>query len=513
MGLLDSLSDFASSDQGLGLAQGLLSARGSQGLSAGLAGMQRAKQLEQEMAMKKQFQAMQMENYASQIAQRKAAIEKQKGAQEMLRGIFGGGQAPMSQGAFDTPAVDGVGPTMPQSMQRQAQNPGLGNASIDQIAALKTLYGVDLMDAYKWVKDPLKMDAGATYQDRATGKERFMPKLGDGMTMNGGNVSLAPGYANALGQVTAATEGAKAGLDLIPVKRSDGTEVQMPRAQAVRMLSNPQQAGSQPLSQGEAGMRGAVSGDMGADPKAIAREIAATDRDLQNVSDPKSRQVLTAYRSSLESQLSRSPQSSSVLGQSQSPADAAAQEANRVRLVDTAKADVGRDSANKSDAKRFGQFTAAMDKAISLLESGPTASGAGSLIDSAAGFFGKSTKSADLASELSTISGWMTSNVPRMEGPQSDKDMINYKIMAANVGDSTKPISQRLASAQAAKELLNKYAGINGGTQPQSGASGSFDDVPKLPANPTASSLTRGQSYMLPNGKVGKWNGMTFKVE
>ena len=64
MGLLDSLSEFASSDQGLGLAQGLLSARGSQGLSAGLAGMQRAKQMQLENEMKRQAmesQALQMQ--------------------------------------------------------------------------------------------------------------------------------------------------------------------------------------------------------------------------------------------------------------------------------------------------------------------------------------------------------------------------------------------------------------------------------------------------------------------
>lgn len=91
------------------------------------------------------------------------------------------------------------------------------------------------------------------------------------------------------------------------------------------------------------------------------------------------------------------------------------------------------------------------------------------MADNVAGFFGKSTEGADLASQLDTLSGWMTANVPRMQGPQSDKDVAQYKIMAAAVGDRSKPISQRLSAANELKGLQNKYAEINGGT-PNAGA-------------------------------------------
>jgi hypothetical protein len=127
MGLLDSISEFASSDQGLGLAQGLLSARGSQGLSAGLAGMQRAKQLEQEMAMKKQFQAMQMEEMQAQAMQRKALAQREQEMlfaaqrkQAALPSLFG-------QGAGSGP-TDQVNAALPSDLRIGAQPalPGAG---------------------------------------------------------------------------------------------------------------------------------------------------------------------------------------------------------------------------------------------------------------------------------------------------------------------------------------------------------------------------------------------------
>ena len=72
-----------------------------------------------------------------------------------------------------------------------------------------------------------------------------------------------------------------------------------------------------------------------------------------------------------------------------------------------------------------------------------------------------STKSGDAAGQLDTLSGWLVSNVPRMEGPQSNVDVANYMTMAGAVGDSTKPISQRLAAAKEVKRLRAKYAALS----------------------------------------------------
>ena len=127
--------------------------------------------------------------------------------------------------------------------------------------------------------------------------------------------------------------------------------------------------------------------------------------------------------------------------------------ATEAALVDTAKANVVRDTGRQGEQKRQGQLGAGVDRAIELLNQKPTASGGGTLMNNTANFFENSTKNADTASKLDTLSGWLVSNVPRMEGPQSDKDVLSYKTMAAEVGDRTKPISQRLAAAQELKAL------------------------------------------------------------
>lgn len=97
----------------------------------------------------------------------------------------------------------------------------------------------------------------------------------------------------------------------------------------------------------------------------------------------------------------------------------------------------------------FGQITMARE----LLPKA-TASGTGAAMDAAGNLIGISSESADAAAQLDTIGAWMTSNVPRFEGPQSDSDRKYYQEMAAMVGDRTKPTSQRLASLDRLESLM-----------------------------------------------------------
>jgi len=133
------------------------------------------------------------------------------------------------------------------------------------------------------------------------------------------------------------------------------------------------------------------------------------------------------------------------------------------------------ENAAKS-TKQWGQLGESINMARELLP-GATASGAGAMVDKAANFFGKSTDGADAAAKLRTLAGWMTSNVPRMEGPQSDKDTANYRIMAGQVGDETLPTSQRLAALDALEEIRSRYAG-NGAPKTKQ-APGAFADPEK----------------------------------
>lgn len=146
-----------------------------------------------------------------------------------------------------------------------------------------------------------------------------------------------------------------------------------------------------------------------------------------------------------------------------SPQQQAENDANRARLVDTAKADVVRDTGKADTVKKASQMREAAGAALKLLDAGPTGSGAGALTDNVLNFVGQPTASGTAAQQLEAIGGALMANVPRMEGPQSDADVRNYKLMAGNVGDRTLPVAARKAALRTVIEIQDKYAALNGG--------------------------------------------------
>lgn len=153
------------------------------------------------------------------------------------------------------------------------------------------------------------------------------------------------------------------------------------------------------------------------------------------------------------------------------PAEAASAKAAEAKAVDTAKADVVRDTDTAKKAKSAGSMIAAADRAIDLLKQGPTASGMGEMADKTMAFFGKSNKGADIASKLDIVAGDLVNNVPRMEGPQSDGDRLEYKIQAGRAADRSLPVEQRISAAEEVKRLQGKYARLNGGAPDAGGDS------------------------------------------
>lgn len=189
-----------------------------------------------------------------------------------------------------------------------------------------------------------------------------------------------------------------------------------------------------------------------------------------------------------------------------SAAELAANEAAKVRATDTAKADVVRDSARQADMKRFGQMNEGINRAIELLNQQPTASGIGSVVDKGLGAVGAATRGGELASRLETLSGWLVSNVPRMEGPQSDRDVQNYQAMAGTVGDRTKPIATRLAAAQEVQRLQQKYAALNGGTSSQDQPKQSESTQREFSMLPKAADFD-GKRMRAPDGTIYRSSG------
>jgi hypothetical protein len=91
----------------------------------------------------------------------------------------------------------------------------------------------------------------------------------------------------------------------------------------------------------------------------------------------------------------------------------------------------------------------------------PTGSGFGTAVDTVTGLVGISPKGAAEADQLRAIGGALVGKMPRMEGPQSDRDVQLYREMAAQVGDSTIPVERRKAALEVVKSLWQKYERLN----------------------------------------------------
>lgn len=397
----------------------------------------------QDALMQGRLREMQLKNYESEIAARGLAAEKEARKNKLIEGLLGAG-APMSAGAF-APSSDGMGPVMPQSAAPVGG--GLANMNINQIAALK-LAGVDLGDLYKFSQTPQEFKGGSIYRDPVTGAERTIPKLPEGMTMDGGRAGFVPGFAGAQvdleAQRQAAIEAAKASQDLVTVTGPDG----IPRFVTRASITQPQQTPArQPSMQVTPGQQ------RGAD----VERIRILQQELQNPAlAPADRQAITnelqrtqtaqvspGFPQSLGAQAGLSPQQSAQ-------AKALETAATQKEMTGARQAE-----ARAKDVKTATQFLQIANQAEALLKEGPTASGIGSAVDAAAAVFGKSTRGAELAQQLKALGGWLVANVPRMEGPQSNFDVGNYQTMAADVSNDRLPAERRLAALQSIKDMMN----------------------------------------------------------
>jgi hypothetical protein len=108
------------------------------------------------------------------------------------------------------------------------------------------------------------------------------------------------------------------------------------------------------------------------------------------------------------------------------------------------------------DAKRFN--TVAQEAMDIFNTSKPTGSGAGAMADAGAAFFGKSTEGAQANARLATIGGQLIMFIPRMEGPQSDKDAAIYRQAAADVANASLPVATRKAALETAMGIQAIYA-------------------------------------------------------
>ena len=189
MGLLGDGFDDPQSQMIMGLAQGLLSARGGAGLAAGLGNMQA---LQQNRGKQKLIEA-QLANFASEIKAREQVAQQAMRKRDALPGLFSQSEG-MSPGAF-SPSADGMGPTMPQSMQGQQ-----GGQSFDFRAALGAGYSPDEITKLAGLQNLGRSEVVRTIKGMGPGGveqefqvDKFGQKVGGGMDQYRAPISVNQG--------------------------------------------------------------------------------------------------------------------------------------------------------------------------------------------------------------------------------------------------------------------------------------------------------------------------------
>lgn len=112
------------------------------------------------------------------------------------------------------------------------------------------------------------------------------------------------------------------------------------------------------------------------------------------------------------------------------------------------------------EQQRTQKVSVTLDAIEGLLDDA-TGSGIGRLVDGGARLFGVATKGDVATAQLGTLGGQLVALMPKMSGPQSDKDVEMYKQMAGKLDDPSIPIEIRRAALGTIRELNDKYGEMN----------------------------------------------------
>lgn len=124
---------------------------------------------------------------------------------------------------------------------------------------------------------------------------------------------------------------------------------------------------------------------------------------------------------------------------------------------------------SKEQAQRSQDANSVMeltDQAAPLLEQAP-GSYAGAALNQLGRVVGLNTDASKAQASLDVLAGSLIAKMPKMSGPQSDKDVALYKAMAGNLNDPTLPTEAKQAAMKTLRLLNQKYAtGYHGQAQP-----------------------------------------------
>jgi len=114
--------------------------------------------------------------------------------------------------------------------------------------------------------------------------------------------------------------------------------------------------------------------------------------------------------------------------------------------------DLRKNVKNAKDA--FGTIKSVSDI---LRSNAPSSGRAENIITGTREFFGGGGEQSKADAQLRVLGQKLVQQVPRFEGPQSDKDVASYQAAAGDIGNPNMPIASRLAALQTLVNLNKKY--------------------------------------------------------
>lgn len=327
------------------------------------------------------------------------------------------------------------------------------------------------------------MQPGTTTLDLSNGTERFSPKLGEGiMPTAAGGAQAIPGYAPAAagiaGQTAQAQAAANAGFQMKEITGPDGVPRMVTAQQAAQMAQGglPQQAapGTQGMPPQGPPNQGFPPGAQVPPTTAGPSRLDILTQELQRMqADPRTTPAdMAAIQREIAGARGGAAAAPSMPG---IPMQSDAQRAAQVGAVES---QVALDKSLRLNAQAPEQQQKVVDAqsvlglvaaAKPLLDSA-TGSTAGALRDSAMSLIGKDSDASKAAARLAVIGGQLVSKMPKMSGPQSDKDVQLYREMAGRIGDPSVTSGNKAAALQTIQELNEKYLSQNQGSMPAAAA-------------------------------------------
>jgi len=513
----------------MALAGGLLQKNFAGGLLGANQAYAQGKSAQQKAEIDKLQIDMMREDHALKRQQMQQALQKQAEGQAFFRNLMGGGQpASYAPGQLGSGSFGAVANADPMAAPARRTG-GLANASPEQIAAAKALYGFDLTEPWKVAKQGFELKPNSFRVDPTTNRREYIGDPKEGYTYQNGVVGTMPGWLEAQTARTLATEAPKALINAAGTlnlrKNADGTEspvsalTENPTLQGV--LSNlfggapiprtmPQGAAPirpEPrLPQPEAGVNGKFVGN----PDDVAVAIA-------NIKDPQERANAQA---ALEAQLRsnggvlRNAAPTPSQGYGKTTEQQIAEEVDKEKRLAQVKADVTTTDAKRQalDAARY------MDELLTMAKNHPGKA-------KATGLASLNPLNAAPGSDAKNFNVLMD-QIRGQSFMQAFQSLKGAGAITEQEGKAATAAVARLNQAQSTQEFesaLNEYQGIirkgekrmREATQNQGGATGDFSPKPPsgqaFDAMPPANPSNKGKSLTdTQTGKKYVSNGFTW---